>query len=126
MTPYAAFFGFFMAAVLNLPERPLPEKVLLMLVFLGIVVVERMADGRQKQFNKIYPYFKAAICFLSFVALSLVYTDHLIEQPLRAFGILVGGILFAMVIYMQARFQKADRKRSQAYSFGRPPREDGQ
>ncbi|MEJ2640639.1 MAG: hypothetical protein P8010_13780 [Desulfosarcinaceae bacterium] len=126
MTPYAAFFGFFMAAVLNLPDRPLPEKLTLILVFLGIVVVERVADGRQKQLQKIYPYFKAAISFLSFVALSLVYTDHLIEHPLRAFGIFIGGILFAMVIYMQVRFQKADRKRSQAYSFGRPPREDGQ
>jgi Na+/citrate or Na+/malate symporter len=126
MTPYAAFFGFFMAAVLNLPDRPLPQKIILILVFLGIVVVERIADGRQKQLQKIYPYFKATICFLAFTALGLVYTDNLVEQPLRAFGILIGGVLFAMVIYMQVRFQKAHPKRSQAYNFGRPPREDGQ
>lgn len=125
MTPYAAFFGFFMAAVLNLPDRPIPQKLILILVFLGIVVVERVADGRQKQLQKIYPYFKATICFLAFVALSIVYTDHLLDQPLRAFGILIGGVLFAMVVYMQVRFQKASRKRNQAYSFGRPPREDG-
>jgi uncharacterized membrane protein len=99
--------------------------LILILVFLGIVVVERVADSRQKQLQKIYPYFKATICFLSFVALSIVYTDHLLDQPLRAFGILIGGVLFAMVVYMQVRFQKAGRKHSQAYSFGRPPREDG-
>jgi phosphatidylserine synthase len=126
MTPYAAFFGIFMAAVLNLPDKPLREKMILILVFIGIVAVERVADARRKQLQKIYPYFKAIICFLSFVALSLVYTDSLIEHPLRAFGILIGGVLFAMVIYMQVRFQKTDRRRSQAYSFGRPPREDGQ
>mgnify|MGYP001818405974 CR=1 FL=1 len=126
MTPYAAFFGFFMAAVLNLPDRPLPQKIMLILVFLGIVVVERIADGRQKQLQKIYPYFKAIICFLAFAALSIVYTDHLLEQPLRAFGILIGGVLFGMVIYMQVRFQKPKRKDSRAFSFGRPPRgQDG-
>lgn len=126
MTPYAAFFGFFMAAVLNLPDKPLPQKIMLILVFLGIVVVERIADGRQKPLQKIYPYFKAIICFLAFVALSIVYTDHLLDQPLRAFGIFMGGTLFGMVIYMQVRFQKVSRKSSQAYTFGRPPRgQDG-
>jgi hypothetical protein len=110
MTPPASFFGFFMAAVLNLPDRPISHKVILMLVFLCIVVIETLADARRGTLGRTYPLFKGGICLVSFVALSIVYTPHLFDNPLSLFGILVGGGLFGMTVYMPIRFRDGEKQ----------------
>ena len=112
MTPPASFFGFFMAAVLNLPERPISHKVILMLIFLCIVIIETIADHRRKSLQRIYPLFKGAICLVSFIALSIVYTPNLFDNPLTLFGIFVGGGLFAMAIYMPIRFRDGEKQKA--------------
>jgi hypothetical protein len=112
MTPPASFFGFLMAAVLNLPERPLSHKIVLMVVFLGIVVIETIADQRRDALGRAYPLFKGGICLVAFVALSIVYTPDLFENPLRMFGIFVGGGLFAMTIYMPIRFREGEKQKA--------------
>ena len=110
MNPSACFFGFFMAAILNLPYKPISHKILLMLIFTSIVLIEKIADNRRRNLRQIYPLFKGTICFVSFIALSIVYTDNIFEHPLKLFGMLIGGGLFAMAVYMPIRFQDSEKR----------------
>lgn len=109
--PPASFFGLFMAAILNLPDKPISHKMLLMLIFLSIVIIEKVADNRIKDMREAYALVKAGICFVSFVALSIVYTSNILNHPLKLFGALVGGVIFGMAIYMPIRFQEGDKKK---------------
>jgi hypothetical protein len=118
--PTASFFGFFMAAILNLPDRPLSHKLLLLLIFLVIVAIEKLADLRKDDSHGIYPMLKGGICFFSFVALSVVYTADILDHPLKLFGVVVGGVLFGMAIYMPIRFQDAGAQTEPSDSLKRP------
>lgn len=118
--PPASFFGFFMAAILNLPDKPMSHKLLLMLIFLVIVVIEKLADLRRDDSHGTYPMLKGGICFFSFVALSVVYAVDILEQPLKLFGIVVGGILFGMAIYMPIRFGDGEKQKESSDSLDRP------
>lgn len=124
--PTATFFGFFMAAILNLPDRPLSHKLLLLLIFLVIVAIEKLTDLRKDHSHGIYAMLKGGICFFSFVALSVVYTADLLDHPLKLFGVVVGGVLFGMAIYMPIRFQEADPQTERSDSLKRPlPKNSG-
>ncbi len=108
ISPPASFFGFFMAAMLNLPDKPIFETLWVILLFLGIVAVEKIADLRQQQLRRVYPLLKGALCFFSFFLLSVFYMPNIVEQPLKLFAALVGGTIFSMAVYMPIRFQEAD------------------
>ncbi|MFZ7127768.1 MAG: hypothetical protein ACOWWM_16540 [Desulfobacterales bacterium] len=112
MIPTASFFGFFMAAVLNLPDKPLSHKLLLILIFLCIVAIEKVADLKRGDMQSLYPLMKAAVCFISFVALSIVYTTGIFNNPLKLFAVGIGGVIFGMAIYMPLRFQDGDPKKA--------------
>jgi hypothetical protein len=105
MTPPASFFGFFMAAVLNLPEKPIFETIWVIVVFLGIVALEKIADQQRKQIGGIYAFLKGGLCFFSFFLLSVFFMPNIVEQPLKLAGALIGGTIFAMAVYMPIRFQ---------------------
>jgi hypothetical protein len=80
-----------------------------MLLFLGIVAIEKIADLRQPQLRQVYPLLKGGLCFFSFFLLSVVYMPNIVEHPLKLFGALIGGTIFAMAIYMPIRFQEEEK-----------------
>ena len=119
MIPCAAFFGIFMAAILNLPDKPMSHKLWLLIIFLCIVVIEKIADLKREDLQGFYALMKGGICFVSFVALSIVYATRIAQEPLKLFGIVVGGVLFGMAIYMPIRFQDGEKQKESAESLDR-------
>lgn len=105
MNPPATFFGFFMAAVLNLPDRPLGHKLVMILVFLALVLIEKTIDRQREPLGSLFPALKGAVCFLAFAALSLMFLGDPAARPLRALATAVGGAILGMTVYMPLKFQ---------------------